>query len=439
MRRQSLLKVQNALGDTSMFGWRKKSEGFDWHTYVRTTIKVRREVRRDRIDAARQAALDKAHAAGQAVAAGGKAAGAAAVQGAAAGAVHSAKGVSWFWHNLVRAFGAAFGPLGDWLMQATARVSKQIKLWDFAGPLGLIGGVAFASGVYRWSTTGWSAETAIPVGIGAGLMLLAVPALLTRGGIKLPKILPPSIKPHFVVAGVAALAIGAGAIAYARAGLPAGKGFGSLASLNLLTGGSPPIEGRAIVVSGDTLRLNGKLLRLAGIEAPDKQQSCMKPGNRRWRCGEAAVTALEKVTRSKTLKCTGSGAPDAAGRTNATCTADGKDIAADLVRAGHVFSTTSFVGGYSSDESVAKAAKAGVWNGASERPAAYRSKAWDAAKSASPDGCPIKGSVTSNGKVYVLPWATGYTRTTVRAPKGERWFCSEADAIAAGFKLADKG
>ncbi len=426
-----------------MFGWRKKSEGFDWHTYVRTTIKVRREARRDRIDAARQAALDKAHAAGQAVAAGGKAAGAAAVHGAAAGAVHSAKGLSWFWHNLVRAFGVAFGPLGEWLMQATARVAKQLKFWDFAGPLALIGGIALVSGLYRWRTIGWNAETGIPIGIGILLMALTLPSVLSRSGTKLPQSLKlsklwPAINQKMALATLAVAAVCIGALAFTRSGLPTSRGLGSLANLNFLPGGAPPIEGRAVVLSGDTIRLNGKLLRLSGIEAPDKQQSCMKPGKRRWRCGEAAITALEKVTRSKTLKCVPSGGPDASSRTAATCTADGKDIATDLVRGGHVFSAASFIGGYSSDESAAKSSKAGIWNGESERPSEYRNKAWDLAKKSSPDGCPIKGSVTSTGKIYVLPWANGYTRTTVRTNKGERWFCSEADATSAGFKMAER-
>jgi endonuclease YncB( thermonuclease family) len=427
-----------------MFGWRKKSEGFDWHTYVRTTIKVRREVRRDRIDAARQAALDKAHAAGQAVAAGGKAAGAAAVQGAAAGAVHGVKGLSWFWQSLVRAFSAAFGPLGEWLMQATARVAKQLKIWDFAGPIGLIGGIALASGLYRWRAIGWNAETAIPVGLGLLMVLATVPALLARGGIKLPKTLKlaktwPALSQKAVMAGIAVVALGAGALAYTRSGLPTAASLGSIAHLKFLPGAAAPIEGRAVVQAGDTLRVNGKLYRLAGVEAPDKQQSCMKPGKRRWRCGESAVAALEKATRGKTLKCSPSGGPDASGHTSATCTADGRDIATELVRSGHIFSTASFVGGYSSDESAAKAAKAGIWNGEAERPSEYRTKAWDTAKKASPDGCPIKGSVTSSGKVYVLPWVNGYNRTTIKANKGERWFCSESDAVAAGFKVAERG
>jgi len=68
-----------------MFGWRKKPEGFEWNQYIRTTIKVRRENRRRRIEDAKHAAGQQMSAAGAALAAGSKAAGAAARDGARAG------------------------------------------------------------------------------------------------------------------------------------------------------------------------------------------------------------------------------------------------------------------------------------------------------------------------------------------------------------------
>ena len=169
-----------------MFGWRKKSEGFDWHAYVRTTIKIRREARRDRIDAARQAALDKAHAAGQAVAAGGKAAGKAALSGAQVGAERGAQGASWFATNLGRALVAAFGPLGSGLSDGVARMTRKLQKFDLAGPLALIGAIALASGLYRWRTFRLDAEAWVPLGLGLAMLLVAAPALLGRTGVALP-------------------------------------------------------------------------------------------------------------------------------------------------------------------------------------------------------------------------------------------------------------
>src|SRR6185503_8891867 len=62
-----------------MFGRRKNNDGFEWHKYVRTTIKLRREERRQRILEARRAAVHQAGAAGVARAAGSAALGGAKV------------------------------------------------------------------------------------------------------------------------------------------------------------------------------------------------------------------------------------------------------------------------------------------------------------------------------------------------------------------------
>jgi endonuclease YncB( thermonuclease family) len=424
-----------------MFGWRKKSDGFDWHGYVRTTIKVRREARRERIDAARQAALEKAHAAGHAVVDGGKAAGRAAAKGVQVGAVEgfkgSVKGLGWFWHNLARAFRVAFGPLGEWLMASTARSAKKLETWDIAGPVALVGVIAIASGWFRWSQAGLTAETGIPLGLGAVLLLLAAPALLARGGFKRSASLTGrSVK--FAALGAAVAVVGAFGYSAMRPGTTALPSLGSLASFKLSPTGTPPVEGRASVVAGDTLRVNGNLYRLSGIDAPERNQTCSGGEKNKWRCGDAAQSALTNLARSKTVACKPSGSADVTGRTTAACSVDGKDIAGELVRGGHVFSASSMFGGYSSLEAEAKAAKRGLWKGDAERPQVWRDKLWADAKKSSPDGCPIKAVSNGSSKVYVLPWAADYKKTTVRTSKGERWFCSEGDAAAAGYRAADR-
>ena len=60
---------------------------------------------------------------------------------------------------------------------------------------------------------------------------------------------------------------------------------------------------------------------------------------------------------------------DAGGRTLARCTAGGEDIAAAMVREGHVFSSGGLFARYGSQESEARQKKAGVWAGEVERPA----------------------------------------------------------------------
>ncbi|HSM81023.1 MAG TPA: cold shock domain-containing protein [Nodosilinea sp.] len=54
--------------------------------------------------------------------------------------------------------------------------------------------------------------------------------------------------------------------------------------------------------------------------------------------------------------------------------------------------------------------------------------------------CPIKGniSISSGNKLYHVPGMEDYEGTEIHLDKGERWFCSEAEAIAAGWRRAPR-
>ena len=80
----------------------------------------------------------------------------------------------------------------------------------------------------------------------------------------------------------------------------------------------------------------------------------------------------------------------------------------------------------------------GLWNGEAERPGTYRARTWEEAKRAAPDGCPIKGQVAGGARVYVLPWSPEYGRVRVSRARGDRWFCSEKEAIAAGWRAGSE-
>lgn len=52
-------------------------------------------------------------------------------------------------------------------------------------------------------------------------------------------------------------------------------------------------------------------------------------------------------------------------------------------------------------------------------------------------GCDIKGNVNSDGdKIYHRPGMSAYNNTKVKPEEGDRWFCTEAEAKAAGFRRA---
>lgn len=49
--------------------------------------------------------------------------------------------------------------------------------------------------------------------------------------------------------------------------------------------------------------------------------------------------------------------------------------------------------------------------------------------------CRIKGNISSGGeRIYHMPGQDYYDITLIRPEYGERWFCSEAEALAAGWR-----
>lgn len=53
-------------------------------------------------------------------------------------------------------------------------------------------------------------------------------------------------------------------------------------------------------------------------------------------------------------------------------------------------------------------------------------------------GCVIKGNIsyTTGEKIYHVPGCPNYNQTVINESKGERWFCTEEEAIAAGWRKA---
>jgi micrococcal nuclease len=52
--------------------------------------------------------------------------------------------------------------------------------------------------------------------------------------------------------------------------------------------------------------------------------------------------------------------------------------------------------------------------------------------------CVIKGNISSGGKIYHVPGGAYYEKTDIYTSAGERWFCSEAEAVAAGWRKSLK-
>lgn len=402
-----------------MFAWRKKPDrGFEWHKYVRTAVRRRREARRQRLVDAGRAAGHQVQAAGAALAAGSRAAGGAARNGVRAGAGAVGFGLL-----------AAGSFLSHSLQQLARPVLDVVARPNVGGPLALAGSVALAAGIGRSHSVALDREAVTMLLIGAVLTMSLLP-MLARSATWLPR---PSARSAAAVVGLALLLGGA-------AWFASGGDLGKLASVGNLQpiGGAKPLEGRAYAIGAYALRVAGTEVKLGGIEAPESEQRCNRAGGRSWRCGAAAETALARLVNGRRVSCVLSGT-DEVGRTLGQCSVGAKDVAAELVRQGHVFADGSLLARYASQEREARAAKAGLWSGEPERPAAYRAKLWEEAKRRAPEGCPIKGQVSGASRVYVLPWSPDYERARVQKARGERWFCSEQEAVAAGFKAAPRG
>lgn len=394
-----------------MFGWFKKQDGFEWRNYVRTTILVRREQRRRKIDDARAAAVDGLKDAGRK----GAEIGASGLDAAGRSVRTAGRGL---WGFIVAAFAGfarqvATATSAAWRglrAQASRITLPEIALPQFDGLKRALGRIS------------------IP--------LPRIPALTTLRD-RLSDIPPRTALTGGAIAGLTALlAIGAWLTPAANKGTPA---RGTVSAAVAVGGGSAQrLEGRAMVKSGDTLRIDGATVRLSGIEAPDREQTCQRVGNSRpWPCGRAAAEALSRLVKNKDVVCD-LGRTDVSGAQLATCRAGDADLADTLVRNGHAFAETGLFATYSSAESAARNAKAGVWSGEIERPSAFRAKRWEEAKRIAPEGCPIKGQVASGERVYVLPWSPSYERIRIRAHRGERWFCSEKEALDAGWKPVER-
>ncbi len=50
------------------------------------------------------------------------------------------------------------------------------------------------------------------------------------------------------------------------------------------------------------------------------------------------------------------------------------------------------------------------------------------------ESCLIKGNISPSGRIYHLPNSPAYDKTRIDEARGERWFCTEAEAQAAGWR-----
>ena len=121
------------------------------------------------------------------------------------------------------------------------------------------------------------------------------------------------------------------------------------------------IEGPAGVIDGDTLDVAGERVRLHGIDAPEKDQTCTIQGSQ-WACGIAAWGRLVQLLAGQVVSCDRRDV-DQYGRTVGVCQAGGEDINARMVAEGWALAYRAFSLDYVPQEDAARTAGLGLWQG----------------------------------------------------------------------------
>ncbi len=216
------------------------------------------------------------------------------------------------------------------------------------------------------------------------------------------------------------------------------------------------ISGMPRIVDGDTIVIGTTKIRLESIDAPESDQVCLDANRNRWTCGIEARDRLSAHIGDHTIDCTPSGL-DAYGRTLAMCTFAGEDLNAWMVRQGWALAFVRYSKAYVADEESARAARRGIWSGAFIAPWDWRHRngqtvilgatavpidaqsellAPESAAQAPSPNCIIKGNLNRSGeRIYFQPGQLDYSRINM-TKQGTRWFCTEDEARAAGWRPA---
>ena len=201
------------------------------------------------------------------------------------------------------------------------------------------------------------------------------------------------------------------------------------------------ISGKPRVIDGDTISIAGQRIRLHGIDTPESEQLCDADG-KQWRCGKEATFALADAIGRTWVDCLERD-KDRYGRIVAICKVggpNGRDLGGYMVSEGWALAYRKYSTDYVKQEDAAKAAGKGLWRGSFVAPWDWRRGDRLASEAANDNRhCNFKGNIGRNGvRIYHVPGGTYYSRTKISESKGERWFCSEAEARAAGWRKSKR-
>lgn len=150
--------------------------------------------------------------------------------------------------------------------------------------------------------------------------------------------------------------------------------FALITSSALASSEPPPTTiGSGMAVEGDVLSVNGAIVRLWGVDAPDVGQTCKTRRSKEYDCFTFSKNALNNIVREKQIICYIKG-QDRNGQKIGICAVNGYDVAALMVRAGWALSYDGLSTQYASLMGNAQAKERGLWGGRVEPPWQWRTR-----------------------------------------------------------------
>ena len=139
------------------------------------------------------------------------------------------------------------------------------------------------------------------------------------------------------------------------------------------------ISGKALVIDGDTIKINSKKVRLFGIDAPEKKQKCKKlflsiyilSFDKSYDCGIISTNKLKNKIKDDVIICKSKG-KDRYKRIIAECFKNNTNLNSWLVRNGYAVAYLKYSKKYLTAQNLAKKENRGIWQGKFEMPWDWR-------------------------------------------------------------------
>ncbi len=128
---------------------------------------------------------------------------------------------------------------------------------------------------------------------------------------------------------------------------------------------------RVEAIDGDTLLLNGKKVRLMGIDAPETRQICQTIDGKNYGCGKKATQHLRHLIKGGDVQCNAL-AKDQYDRELVVCKKGDIILNAKMVEDGWAVVYFNDRVSYRAEELHAQKNKLGMWEGSFQTPQAYK-------------------------------------------------------------------